>query len=298
MSLRRFLRRMYRGLPIIQELRETNASLAALNDTLQRCATVAWPIMMAHDPRWADPKRLLRFAAQSFSQNGEDGMIAEIFRRIGITDHTFVEIGTGNGLENNTTLLLAQGWKGWWIDGDEPAMNRIERAFAQPLAEGRLRARCARVTAENIAGLCAELGLPNEFDLLSLDIDRNTYHLWAALSGYRPRVAVIEYNSNYPPEVDWQAAYRPDLVWKFTSYFGASLKAFERLGRERGYALVGCDFTGVNAFFVREDLVGERFAQPFTAENHYEPPRLGVTTRIGARAAFDDTPRRERKPKA
>ncbi len=41
---------------------------------------------------------------------------------------------------------------------------------------------------------------------------------------------------------------------------GASLKALERLGRTKGYCLVGCNYTGVTAFFVREDLAADRFA--------------------------------------
>jgi hypothetical protein len=48
------------------------------------------------------------------------------------------------------------------------------------------------------------------------------------------------------------------------------------LARKMGYALVRCNFIVVNAFFVREDLCGDHFAQPFTAENHYEPRRYGV----------------------
>jgi hypothetical protein len=56
-----------------------------------------------------------------------------------------------------------------------------------------------------------------------------------------------------------------------------------------GYALVGCNFTGVNAFFVREDLCGDRFAQPFTAENHYEPTRYGLAFRSAHPPGFADS---------
>src|SRR5512135_8523 len=69
-------------------------------------------------PRYADPKRLHRFEHQVYSQNGEDGAVAEIFRRIGTTDKFFVEIGVGDGLENNTVNLLSEGWRGVWVDGD------------------------------------------------------------------------------------------------------------------------------------------------------------------------------------
>jgi hypothetical protein len=67
--------------------------------------------------------------------------------------------------------------------------------------------------------------------------------------------------------------YFANRVWDKSQNFGASLKAMELLGNELGYCLVGCDYTGTNAFFVRSDLVEGHFASPFTAENHYEPAR-------------------------
>lgn len=45
-----------------------------------------------------------------------------------------------------------------------------------------------------------------------------------------------------------------------------------RLGRRKGYRLVGCSFTA-NAFFVHEAFAADHFLDPPTAEEHYEPPR-------------------------
>src|SRR5262245_56964465 len=66
--------------------------------------------------KYADPKHLARHESQVYSQNGEDGIIQEIFRRIGTESRLFIEIGTGDGLECNTTFLLAQGWRGIWVE--------------------------------------------------------------------------------------------------------------------------------------------------------------------------------------
>jgi hypothetical protein len=240
------------------------------------------------ESRYADPKRLHRFEQQVFSQNGEDGAVAEIFRRIGTTDRNFVEIGVGDGLENNTTYFLSQGWKGVWIDGDDSAVDKIKQTFWQPLAKGDLVVKQSLVSAENIADLLAGLNVPTEFDLFSLDIDRNTYYVWQALKHLRPRVMVIEYNSAYPADADWKVEYKAELVYNCTSYMGASLKAYERLGAELGYALVGCDLSGINAYFVRRDLCGDMFAEPFTAVNHYEPPRYFLLRRDGHPRCFSD----------
>ena len=58
--------------------------------------------------RYSHPLSLAPHHAQVYSQNGEDGIIAEIFARIGTRDRTFVEIGVENGLQNNTRFLLEQ----------------------------------------------------------------------------------------------------------------------------------------------------------------------------------------------
>ncbi len=62
----------------------------------------------------ADPKRLGGYGFSTYSQNDEDGILQEIFRRIGTTNRKFIEFGCGDGLENNTTYLLLSGWRGVW----------------------------------------------------------------------------------------------------------------------------------------------------------------------------------------
>ena len=156
----------------------------------------------------------------------------------------------------------------------------IRATFARQIDQGRLSLARALVTAENVEQVFAAAGVQLDVDLLSLDIDRNTYWVWEALA-IRPRVVVIEYNAVFPPAMDWAIEYRAGRAWNGTMYFGASLTAFARLGREKGYALVGCSLNGVNAFFVREDLCGDRFDGPFTSERHFEPARYFLNRRIG-----------------
>jgi len=243
---------------------------------------------LARDPRAADPRRLLRHHAQVSSQNGEDGIIHEIFRRIGPGRRVFAEIGVGNGLENNTAFLLAQGWTGFWIDGRDTFVQAI--SGRPDLRGGCLAWLVSHVTRENVGGLFERLGVPVELDLLSLDIDQNTYYAWEGLSLYRPRVVVVEYNAALPADVDWKVNYDPGRLWDGTQNFGASLKALERLGARLGYHLVGCEIIGANAFFVRSDLTEGKFAEPYTAENHYEPQRYPLSHRRGHPSSILDRP--------
>jgi hypothetical protein len=231
-------------------------------------------------PRYADPRHLAHFEAKVYSQNGEDGVIREIFHRIGETNRIFAEFGSSDGVENNTVLPLTLGWSGLWIDGDSDAVARARERFAPRIASKQLKTMREFVTAENIESHFAQAGLPHEFDLLSIDIDRNDLWVWDAITHYSPRVVVIEYNGIFPPDVDWVIPYDPSKWWDYTAYTGASLAALERVGRKKGYTLVDCDLSGTNAFFIRTDLVGDKFPGPFTAGATYQPPRYYMAKRL------------------
>jgi hypothetical protein len=241
----------------------------------------------------ADLKWLGSYERQTYSQSGEDGVIEEIFKRIGTTNKQFVEFGVSQGLENNTAYLLLSGWKGVWLEGSAKFFASIQKTFAPLIASGHLTAKNAFITAENIEGLFAETKVPTEPDLLSIDIDGNDYWIWKAIINYRPRVIVIEYNAHLGPTQPLVMPYDPKWVWDRGMHFNSSIKAYEQLGKEKGYSLVYCNIVGNNAFFVRNDLVGDKFSGPFTAENFFQslklfllrPVRYGRTFKLLERAA-------------
>ena len=278
--------KFYRKLPVVRELEAIKSDLRYQSrfDRLIASAAVIQAIeaVKASGERYRDPKRLLAHGAQHWSQNYEDGMIAEIFRRIGTTTKTFLEIGVGDGSENNTTLLLALGWSGSWIEASSTCYSSISDQLGKmPEASKRLKVKQSFVTPDNVNGLLKELGVPQEIDFFSLDIDLNTYHIWVALEYFRPRVIAVEYNAAIPSNEAWVHPLQANGSWDYTQPFGASLKAFELLGTRFGYSLVGCDITGINAFFVRNDLVKDLFPAPHTSEDHYEPARYHLWHRLG-----------------
>ena len=223
--------------------------------------------------RAQDPKRLLRYGFKGYSQNDEDGIVQEIFRRIGAAERTFIEFGVGCGTENNTLYLLLSGWRGLWIEADHNSVMAIRKGLSEYIRGGQLTLFEAIVDKDNINTLLRRGGFEGEVDLLGIDISGNDYWVWKAISAVNPRVVCVEYNSTFRPPASLVMGYRPDYKWDLTNYSGASLTALEHLGAQKGYALVGCCLAGVNAFFVRKDLVQDRFCEPFTAENHYEPAR-------------------------
>ena len=154
-----------------------------------------------------DPRRLSRHDASIYSQAGEDGILAEIFRRISVNTRYFVEFGSGDGSENNTVLLLQAGWSGLWMDAVPAFTKSAAERYAEPVSAGRLAVRHAFVTAENIEELLRDAGAPASFDLLSIDIDRNDYWVWKAITNWTPRVVSIEYNAVFPPGIAWVVNY-------------------------------------------------------------------------------------------
>lgn len=212
-----------------------------------------------------------------YSQGDEDGLLQEIFRRIGATDRRFIEIGVGDGSENNTAYLLHQGWTGLWIDGP-PFATRIAENWPAQTAAGALKFIGRYVEPDNVDDVLRDGGVSGDLDLLSFDIDGNDFHVLQRISVVRPRVVCLEYNAAFPPPYEWVMPYDANHRYvEGSNFFGASLSALDKLMREKGYSLVGCSLTGANAFFVRSELAAGKFAEPFTAEHLYQPARYYLT---------------------
>ena len=204
-----------------------------------------------------DRNNLEKFENKIHSQNGEDGVIGEILKRIGIVSKYAVEFGVEDGKECNTRLLKKTGWEVLQMDGSDKNPKSIKREF---------------INAENINKLFKKYSVPYDLDLLSIDIDSNDFWVWKAIDQkYKPRLVVIEYNATIPPNKARSVRYDSKLVWDGGSdYFGASLMALYKLGLNKGYDLVYCDKSGVNSFFVRSDILGEKLI-PLKPRQAYRP---------------------------
>ena len=234
----------------------------------------------AADGRHADPLSLTRAYAQIYSQNGEDGMTAEIFRRIGTRDRFFVEIGIENGLQCNTRLLLEAGWRGVWLEGSEKKAQEASQYFRSFVDSGALKIVLGMIGPQNIEAALDQLEVPARFDYLSLDIDQHTHSVWRAMKR-QARVVCIEQNASIPPSMALEVPFDPAKFWDGSNWFGAGLKALELIGSAKAMHLVGSDMVGANAFFVTADETEGRFRAPFTAETHYQPASYPVLAHIG-----------------
>lgn len=214
-----------------------------------------------------------------YSQNGEDGILLYLFSKIGSRDGRFIEFGAGGKTSNTENLIRNFGWNGLLIDCDKTEIVRLQRYYdSLPMVGvGRVKTIHAWLTVENINQLLLANGMKGEIDLLSIDIDGNDFWIWKAVEVVQPRVVVIEYNASLGPHKSLTIKYNPThskldfhpLGW----YHGASLTALTKLAKVKGYILVACESSGVNAFFVREDLARGVFSEQSPSQAYYEDIR-------------------------
>lgn len=190
---------------------------------------------------------LLTYAHNIHSQRGEDGILAHIFDVLGISNGWCVEFGAWDGKHlSNTYALMEKGWSGVFIEGSEKRYQDLVATYGE---NKNAHPVCAFVNfdGENtLDGILSKTPITKDFDLLSIDIDGNDYHIWDSVKAYNPKVVIIEYNPAIPPHV----AYVQPKDMKVNQ--GNSLLSVVNLGKEKGYELVAT--TLLNAIFVRKDL--------------------------------------------
>jgi hypothetical protein len=189
--------------------------------------------------------RLLDHARDVHSQFGEDGILEKILTTLGARDRWCVEFGAWDGvhLSNTRHLIDSQGYRAVLIEGDAARHADLARRAARDPGTTAIHAFVGWDGPNRLDTLLARTALPRDFDLLSIDIDGNDYHVWAALADYTPKLVCIEFNFTIPVGIDFAQAADPAVQQ------GASLAALVRLGRAKGYELVAATYT--NGLFVR-----------------------------------------------
>jgi hypothetical protein len=225
----------------------------------------------------ADPKRLEPYGFKVYSQGDEDGILNEIFKRLNIEQGVFCEIGVENGLECNTFFLLHKGWKGVWLEGNSDQLGPIVSKFTSLIENKQLGVLIGYITPDNInhnmQQICEHIDAKlADIDFISIDIDGMDIYLLEALN-FQPKVICIEYNSKFPPAVVKKPVFNGNYVWGGTDYMGSSLAALTETANLKGYSLVATNIVGSNAFFVRNDLLGNHFVENPTPDVLYNPPR-------------------------
>jgi len=216
---------------------------------------------------------LQRYEYSWLSQNGEDGIIRHIFDRIGFESRHFVEFGFGARQSNALRLILQEQFHGLMMDSSEEQCFFFNRAAAIMRLQG-VEAVHVFLDLNNLETVITDNETPRDIDFLSIDVNGNDYWFWEKLTAISPRLVCIEYNSGLGPEwcctIPYSAYFERFSVHPSGFFAGASLSALEPLGIAKGYRLVGCDKTGTNAFFLRNDIDAQRIPT-LTAREAFKP---------------------------
>lgn len=225
-----------------------------------------------------DLKQPSTWEFSGFSQNGEDGILDVLRKKLLNSNRYFIEIGAADGIENNTGwLLVAEKYNGLLIEG---SAQLVERAMRTVVGYS-IGAECYNmfVTKESIRDVKA-MAIHQDPDVFSLDIDGNDFYIAQAIleGGFRPKIFVVEYNSVYGPDRSITIEYQPTFVFNQAHpthlYYGVSISGWRKFFENHGYRFVTVDRNGVNGFFVDpkcfeknflDEVMGMRFA-----ENQYQ----------------------------
>lgn len=190
------------------------------------------------------PASLSDFARSTYSQTGEDGIIEQILRTLPGRDQWCVEFGAWDGmfLSNTRNLVENAGYSAVLIEGNKARFSDLRRNQSSRKNVITINTFVGFSANDNLDVILADLSVPYDFDFLSIDVDGNDYHIWKAMSKFRPKAICIEFNPTIPTEVRF--VQRADA----SVSQGASLVSLVELAKDKGYELVSV--LPFNAFFV------------------------------------------------
>lgn len=209
------------------------------------------------------------YAKNVYSQNGEDGIVEELLKRLDITTGWVCEFGAWDGIYlSNTFNIVKNGqFNAVFIEGDEmkykDLLNTVEK-YSNIIP---LKAFVDHNDNENsLDNLLSQTNIPIDFDILSIDIDSYDYAVWKSLKIYNPKIVIIEIISSVNTDNNIH-------IHDGVNYTSTAFKPTYDLGIEKGYTFVL--HTG-NMFFIRNDLFDK-------LNINYDNPLENFRTEWGAR---------------
>jgi hypothetical protein len=195
-----------------------------------------------------------------FSQFGDDGIVQWLTSHIAFSHRTFIEFGVEDYRESTTRfLMMHDNWSGFVMDGS--AENVAAIVASEYYWRHELLARAAFIDRENINELLAGCPFQRDIGVLHIDLDGNDYWIWNQIDVVSPSVVIVEYNSVFGIDraitIPYDRRFSRTRSHYSNLYFGASLRALHRLSEKKGYAFIGCNSAGNNAYFVRHDKLND-----------------------------------------
>lgn len=184
-----------------------------------------------------------------FSQSGEQEILVSVFGLLPPSiERWCVEFGAWDGkhLSNTYHLISQLNWNAVLIEQDPTKFELLKASYAQNTRVALLNKTVNFEGEDTLDNLLSTLPIPLNFDLLSIDIDGNDWHVWDTVKKYRPKVVVIEFNPTIPSDVEFVQPKNLSINQ------GTSLLYIVNRAREKGYELINT--SSCNAFFIQKQL--------------------------------------------
>ncbi|MDP1964218.1 MAG: hypothetical protein Q8K93_18695 [Reyranella sp.] len=207
---------------------------------------------------------LLKYARNVTSQVGQDGIFEKMLEIIGIENKWCVEFGgmDGKRLSNTWNLIHNHKWSGVLMEGNTARFKELEANHAEH--DVAAFNEYVGFSGENrLDEILRRTKIPTSFDVLSIDIDGNDWHVWEALTDYRPRIVCIEFNPTISNDVFFVQDADP------TVNQGCSLLALIDLAKAKDYELVAT--TSWDAILVPKELFPKFNISDNSIDSMYSP---------------------------
>ena len=219
---------------------------------------------------------LSKYEYKISEENGQydEGIIEHLRKLLPEQSEFFVEFGAGNGEDylNGRRLIQDNGYGALLIECDERLGSSLRERYAD---DPKIKVSNTFIREDNIEEIFEENGVPTDLDFLIIDIDGNDYHIWKSIVRFQPKVVCIEFNASYTPDTEFVIDYDPEFAWKGDDYFGASIKSYNDLAREKGYALIHCNSKGDNLYFMKNEYLSLLDFEDFSPDYMYQLPTMG-----------------------
>lgn len=191
---------------------------------------------------------LNNFSKKIYSQFGEDGILLEILNRLKNKnlDKWCVEFGAKDGISYSNTynLIKHYNYNAVLIEGDKKYFKKLSKNLPQKNII-KINKFVNFSGPNNLDEILGSTVIPENFDILSIDIDGCDFYIFESLIKYKPKIVCIEFNHLIPNSIEF--VQKKDFKIKQ----GSSAKSLIKLAGKKDYKLVGSSFS--NLFFIDKE---------------------------------------------
>lgn len=214
------------------------------------------------------PRNILNSRRKVYSLEGEEGVLEYLLDKIPNKNKWIVEFGACDGIAFSNSLYFINdlNYSAILIEPDSEQYIQLETNMSKYPNVHCLKQFITRDGDLSFDNTIDRLGteIPNDFDLLIIDVDNNDYHLWDSIQKYNPKIVMIEINNTQLPTYEKIAEYDCEFIF---GKHGSSIKSMTALANKKGYKLVAN--ISCNAIYIKAEYYELFFHRDYDVLDFY-----------------------------